>query len=168
MNLMKFGGGGGAPMIKSIQRFYVGATTTGTVNIPINSVVPENCIILASTIGTTELTGAISSLYVSSATTVTYTSDDDLYLCQTFYVIEFDASAVKSKQSGTGTYASDKTYAITISSVTPANCIATCYGYVNASGAAIVGVKSISATTLTLYQCGSISTTVRWDILELK
>ena len=172
-NLMRIGDIIGSPMIKSIQRVMIPAkesTTSGSISVTINAVIPENCIIFFGSWPPMYVNGAlILNPYIANSTTLTIA--DYRYITPTFsmFVIEIDSSYVKSKQNGTIYQNTFGTFNVAISTVNPAKCIPTVlYAARDSSnGTQSAYISGITENQLSIYNYGRYQT-IRWDILELK
>lgn len=163
--------------IKSIQMVYIPSEYggDGTARATINAVDPANSIVLLATTSmsiTSSSTGSIVNVSLSSATEVLVDYYSNFYGL-TVLVIEFNAFAVKSVQSGSVTVSNDSSAVVTISTVTPAKCIAACYFMQGDSGGVDdterVLISAISATSITLTQpLGDAPCTASWRIIELR
>jgi len=147
--------------IKSIQsgKQYIGDGVYSA-NFSINTIVPENSIII--------VTGPTISQHAAygeiiDANTIMLSSSYN-YVSVYWYVIEFDANIVKSKQSGSKSHNNLYTESITINTVSPEKCLAIIHASQNQTNA---GGRVTTNTNLEVYNSNLYGIT-KWQLIEFK
>lgn len=173
------------PGIKSIQCFQIRVQSSGDYDTTINAVNVDASIVVAIPAGherTTSFDSGITKALLTSATNLRVTGTGGNQCGVAVYVIEFDASFVRSLQSGTVTVPGGANNTapgvtnVTISSVDPSRCIAIANGFTvhnfgDDAAMSAAGAKVDSATNLRIenyYDRDDVfELQVTWYVLEL-
>lgn len=163
----------GGSSIKSIQSLYLnGENVTKT----IDEIDPINSILLCSGIASpsSKYNGTMTKLWIKNSTTVEMLTSENYAV--SVVVIEFEPSAVKSKQSGAVSIVKMGEATVDISPVNPSKCIATAYYmFDDNTDDWFLGssVTALTETSITIRQTGvnynsSSAKSIYWEVIELR
>lgn len=167
---------GAASIVKSLQSGYLSGSTEGTYTATINTVIPENCLLLwqgFNQSGNPQPVYWGGMLQLTNATTVSLVrrAAAGSIMGIQWTVLEFLPGIVKSIQQGVIDFAGVATNTATITSVTPEKCALFFEGYSSADATGNTNawahrLELTNATTITAKFAVGTTASVPWRLVE--